>query len=74
VGELCDRALVIEQGALILEQPLAGGGIAAVEACFRKLAHARDGAARDGAARNGAAQEAAHEPAAAEPPPPQERP
>jgi ABC-2 type transport system ATP-binding protein len=39
VGELCQRALVIERGALILEQPLGDGdGIAAVEACFRALA------------------------------------
>jgi len=45
VGELCDRALVVEQGALILEQSLAGGGMSAVEACFRELAVA--GAARE---------------------------
>jgi ABC-2 type transport system ATP-binding protein len=32
VGALCDRALVIEEGRLLLEQPLA------VEACFRELA------------------------------------
>jgi len=38
VAELCGRALVLERGALILEQPLADGGIAAVEACFRELA------------------------------------
>ncbi len=38
VAELCGRALVLERGALILEQPLAAGGIAAVEACFREMA------------------------------------
>jgi ABC-type multidrug transport system ATPase subunit len=38
VGALCDRALVIEEGRLLLEQPLAAGGMAAVEACFRELA------------------------------------
>jgi ABC-2 type transport system ATP-binding protein len=38
VAELCDRALVLEQGALLLEQRIAGGGMAAVEACFRELA------------------------------------
>jgi ABC-2 type transport system ATP-binding protein len=46
VGELCDRALVIERGALILEQSLAAGGIAAVEACFRELAAHGDAGAR----------------------------
>jgi ABC-2 type transport system ATP-binding protein len=42
VGALCDRALVIEEGRLLLEQPLAAGGMAAVEACFRALAASAD--------------------------------
>ena len=51
-----DRAVVIERGELILEQPLGdgpdGAGIAAVEACFRDLA----GTATDELVRHGTAQ------------------
>jgi ABC-type multidrug transport system ATPase subunit len=40
VAALCQRALVLHQGKLLLEQPLAGpDGIAAVRATFDNLAH-----------------------------------
>jgi len=40
VAALCQRALVLHQGRLLLEQPLAGPeGIAAVRATFAELAH-----------------------------------